>query len=130
MNIQPIGSTITPRLDDRPVGGAEPQAGMTKSAGTDAASAASATSATSATATAKASPSRDDVDTAVKKLNDSMPGSSQSLQFSVDHDSKEIVVKLIDQDTKEVLRQMPSEEALQMAKSIDKLQGRLIDHKV
>jgi len=80
----------------------------------------------------KANPSRDEVDAAVKKLNDSIPGSSQSLQFSVDHDTKEIVVKLIDQDTKEVVRQMPSEEALRMAKSIDesmkKLQGRLIDH--
>jgi flagellar protein FlaG len=80
----------------------------------------------------KASPSREEVDAAVKKLNDAIPGSSQTLQFSVDHDTKEIVVKLIDQDTKEVVRQMPSEEALRIAKSIDesmdKLQGRLIDH--
>jgi flagellar protein FlaG len=81
----------------------------------------------------KTDPSRDEVDAAVKKLNDSMLGSSQTLQFSVDHDTKKIVVKLIDQDTKEVVRQMPSEEALRIAKSIDasmdKLQGRLIDHK-
>ena len=125
MNIQPIGSTITPRLDDRPVGAADPQAGAGKAAATDAAS---ATPAASTPAAAKANPSRDDVDSAVKKLNDSMPGSSQSLQFSVDHDSKEIVVKLIDQDTQQVVRQMPSEEALRMAKAIDKLQGRLIDH--
>ena len=125
MNIQPIGSPILPKLDDRSVGAADPQTGAGKAAATDAAS---ATQAASTPAAAKANPSRDDVDSAVKKLNDSMPGSSQSLQFSVDHDSKEIVVKLIDQDTQQVVRQMPSEEALRMAKAIDKLRGRLIDH--
>jgi flagellar protein FlaG len=55
-----------------------------------------------------------------------MSASSQTLEFSVDDDSKKIVVKLIDQSTKEVLRQIPSAEALEMAKSIDRLQGRLI----
>lgn len=124
MNIQPIGSPILPKLDDRSTAGADPQAGAGKAAAADAASATPAATTTAA----KSNPSRDDVDSAVKKLNDSMPGSSQSLQFSVDHDSKEIVVKLIDQDTQQVLRQMPSEEALRMAKAIDKLQGRLIDH--
>jgi flagellar protein FlaG len=85
-----------------------------------------------AAADKKADPSRQEVDAAVKKLNDSMLGSSQSLQFSVDHDTRKIVVKLIDQNTQEVLRQMPSEEALRIARSIDetmeKMQGRLIDH--
>jgi flagellar protein FlaG len=114
MNIQPLGSPTTPKLDDRPVGAADPAAATAKSA------------ATQAEPAAKADPSRGEVDDAVKKLNDSMSSSSQSLEFSVDHDSKQIVVKLIDQNTKEVLRQIPSAEALEMAKSIDKLQGRLI----
>lgn len=79
-----------------------------------------------------AKPSHDDVSAAVKKMNDAMLGSSQSLQFSIDEDSKDIVVKVIDQNTKEVLRQMPSKEALQIAKSIDKMmekmqQGMLIN---
>jgi flagellar protein FlaG len=78
-------------------------------------------------------PSREDVSAAVKKMNDAMLGSSQSLQFSIDEDSKDIVVKVIDQSTKEVVRQIPSKEALQIAKSIDKSidkmqQGLLIDH--
>ena len=76
---------------------------------------------------------REDVSAAVKKMNDAMLGSSQSLQFSIDEDSKDIVVKVIDQSTKEVVRQIPSKEALQIAKSldksIDKMQhGLLIDH--
>jgi len=55
-----------------------------------------------------------------------MPQSAQSLQFEIDQDSDQIVVKIIDQSTKEVVRQMPTEEALEMAKAIDKMQGLLI----
>ena len=113
MNIQPLGSPFTQKLEDRP-----PPAADTASAGkaqTDPA--------------AQAAPTRGELDSAVKKLNESLPGSSQSLQFSIDEDSKEVVVKLIDQDTKEVVRQIPSAEALQIAKSIDKMQGLLIHQK-
>jgi len=70
-------------------------------------------------------PSHEDVSAAVKKMNDAMQGSSQSLQFSIDEDSKDIVVKVIDQSTKEVVRQIPSKEALQIAKSIDKSMDKI-----
>jgi flagellar protein FlaG len=119
MNIQPLGSPTTTHLDERGIGPADPSA-----------VGASRSSAAPAGQSAKAAPSRNEVDDAVKKLNDSMSVSSQSLEFSVDHDSKQIVVKLIDQNTKEILRQIPTVEALQMAKAIDetldKKQGLLI----
>jgi flagellar protein FlaG len=113
MNIQPLGSPFTQKPEDRPVPAAD-------AAPADKAQAHPA---------AKAAPTRDELDAAVKKLNESLPGSAQSLQFSIDEDSKEVVVKLIDQDTKEVVRQIPSVEALQIAKSIDKMQGLLIHQK-
>jgi flagellar protein FlaG len=123
MNVQPLGSPTTPQLDERTAGAADPSAVS--------GAAAAKSSAAPAAASAKAAPSRTEVDAAVKKLNDSMSVSSQSLEFSVDQDSKQIVVKLIDQSTKEVLRQIPSVEALQMAKAIDetldKKQGLLLD---
>lgn len=71
-------------------------------------------------------PGKDEVSAAVKKLNEAMPPSAQSLEFEIDEDSQEIVVKIIDQSTREVVRQMPSKEALEMAKAIDKMQGLLI----
>lgn len=131
MNIQPLGSPAATQLDDRMVAADPSSASGATTATTAATSAATATSAAAqADPSAKAAPSRKDVDAAVKKLNDSMSSSSQSLQFSVDHDSKEIVVKLIDQNTGDVLRQIPTPEALQMAKAIDetldKKQGLLI----
>ena len=112
MNIQPVASSAPPRVDDRPTQPA-PSVGTTE-----------------ATSTSKAAdgvkPSHEDVSAAVKKMNDAMLGSSQSLQFSIDEDSKDIVVKVIDQNTKEVVRQIPSKEALQIAKSIDKMQQGLL----
>jgi flagellar protein FlaG len=106
MNIQPVGSSATPRVDDRsPV----PAASV---GGTD------ATSKSKHADGGK--PSHEDVAAAVDKMNEAMLGSSQSLQFSIDEDSKDIVVKVIDQSTQEVVRQIPSKEALQIAKSLDK----------
>lgn len=122
MNIQPAGSSFT----------AQP---ATPAAAAGSATPASATGAGAVKAGSTAEPSRDQVSAAVQKMNDAMLGSSQSLQFSIDEDSKDIVVKVIDQDTKEVVRQMPSKEALQIAKSLDKMQeqrqqGMLIDQTV
>lgn len=113
MNIQPVGSPVTPKLEERPVAAVEQQN-------------ASPSVANKAKADG-AEPSREDVSNAVKKLNESMLGSAQSLEFSIDEDTKDIVVKVIDQDTKEVVRQMPSKEALEIAKSLDKMRGLLIN---
>jgi len=74
-----------------------------------------------------ASPGRDEVTSAVKKLNESLQQSAQSLEFEIDEESKDVVVKIIDRDTKELIRQMPTKEALEMAKAIDKMVGRLFD---
>jgi flagellar protein FlaG len=58
-----------------------------------------------------------------------MPAAAQSLEFSIDEDSKETIVKIVDQNTKEVVRQIPSVEALSIAKSLDKMMGLLINQK-
>lgn len=78
---------------------------------------------------AHAAPDPKEVKNAVEKLNKSVELSSRSLQFSVDEDTRINIVKLIDTDSKQVLRQIPSEEILSIAKAIDKLQGLLIQDK-
>jgi flagellar protein FlaG len=67
------------------------------------------------------------VKSAVGEINKSLEASGQNLEFSLDEDSQKVVVKVIDTTTKEVLRQMPTKEALEIAKSLDKMQGLLID---
>lgn len=71
-------------------------------------------------------PSRAQLDQAVSELNQSSQIKTQGLEFSVDEDSQRTVVKVIDQETKEVLRQIPTKEALALAKAFDAAKGSLI----
>jgi len=120
MNIQPTVANGAAKTDERAGAAALPAAAAAKPA-------AVIDSAVKATAEKAKEPTSDEVKAAVKHLNESITSSAQDLQFSVDEDSKRTVVKLIDRNTLEVLRQMPSKEALEIAKSLDKAMGKLID---
>lgn len=76
-----------------------------------------------------AEPAPAEVNDALKTINKTVQAMSPSLEFSIDADSKRTVVKVVDMDTKEVIRQMPSVEALEIAKALDRLQGLLIRQK-
>jgi flagellar protein FlaG len=107
---------------------ATPSAGRAAAATPAVATAVTTTSTASTTETA-ATPgagtgSMDELKEAVGKINQSIH--AQSLEFSIDEDSKRTVVKVVDVATKEIVRQMPTEEALQIAKSLDKAMGLLI----
>lgn len=67
-----------------------------------------------------------DVQSAVERINQSLPPSSQGIEFAVDADSERVIVKVVDRETREVLRQMPTQEALDIAKALDRNQGLLI----
>jgi flagellar protein FlaG len=66
------------------------------------------------------------LDDALHNINKSMQSLSQEIQFSIDPDTDRTIVKVVDQRTQEVIRQMPSTEALEIAKALDRLQGLLI----
>lgn len=70
-----------------------------------------------------------DVEKAVKTLNEFTGMVAQDILFSMDEGSGKTIVKVVDSQTKEVLRQLPSEEALDIAKSLEKMQGLLIHEK-
>jgi flagellar protein FlaG len=76
-----------------------------------------------------AAPARNAVEQAVGKLNENTQFSAQGLRFSIDEESGKTVVKIVDSATQEVLRQIPSEDALALAHSIDKMQGLLLREK-
>jgi len=67
-----------------------------------------------------------ELDESLRNINKSMQALSQELEFSIDPDTDRTIVKVVDQRTKEVIRQMPSVEALEIAKALDRLQGLLI----
>nr|WP_315221625.1 flagellar protein FlaG [uncultured Duganella sp.] len=64
-------------------------------------------------------PNAEQLKEAVSRLNKASLDKSQGLEFSIDNDSKRTVVKVIDQTTKEVLRQIPTPEALEIAKALE-----------
>jgi flagellar protein FlaG len=73
---------------------------------------------------------REDVESAVKKVNHVIQASARDIEFTVDDSSGETVIKVIDRSTKELIRQIPSKEMLAIAQSIDRLQGLLVKQQV
>ncbi|KXS52656.1 MAG: flagellar protein FlaG [Marinobacter sp. T13-3] len=55
---------------------------------------------------------------AVSQLNDYVQSVSRDLQFEVDNDLGQTIVKVVDQETKEVIRQIPDEVALRLAEKL------------
>lgn len=74
-------------------------------------------------------PSMNQASDAVKQINEFMKKLSQDLEFSMDSDTDRPVVKVVDQQTKEVIRQIPTQEVLDIAKALDRVQGLLIKQK-
>lgn len=70
--------------------------------------------------------SHEALEAVVQEIRDALKPVARSLQFSIDESLGKTVVRVLDGATKEVIRQIPSEEALEIAKALDKLQGVLL----
>jgi len=77
-------------------------------------------------ATADANKVRD----AVSEIEKFLSSTRRNLAFSTDEESGRIVVKVIASDTGELIRQLPSEEALRIASSLSDVNSLLFDAKV
>ena len=63
---------------------------------------------------------------AVDNINKAFQKSNKNLEFSIDTDTKKSVVKLVDTETGDVIRQFPSEEAIAISKAIEQIQQGLL----
>ena len=66
---------------------------------------------------------------AIEKVKDFTQKLANELNFSVDEDSGQTVVKIVDTATQETIRQIPSKEMLAIAQALDRFQGLLIKQK-
>jgi flagellar protein FlaG len=82
------------------------------------AGAASSADRASAEAARPSAPSAAELRKAVEQANQQLDEKSSELSFQLDDDTGSVVVKLVDTKTKEVLRQIPSPEALAIAKAL------------
>lgn len=54
---------------------------------------------------------------------------ASGLQFAIDDELGRVVVKVLDPETQEVIKQFPSEDAIRLAKSLSQLSGNLLQTK-
>ena len=64
-----------------------------------------------------------DVQEAAKLLERYVQPKANALQFSVDSSTGSTVVRVVDSSTGDLVRQIPSEEVIRIAESIDQFQG-------
>ena len=67
------------------------------------------------------------LDAAIEALNIAVQNVPTNLNFSVDKASKRFVVQVTDTQTGEVIRKLPGDAVLAMAKQIESLKGVLFD---
>ncbi|WP_338849043.1 flagellar protein FlaG [Massilia sp. W12] len=137
MNIQSIGANAQPRqvyAERNERAGAPPQA-TTQPAASNASNAVeekyAATPADSNKAVEKnkSAIAPEKLNEAVKNINKQLQSLAQDIEFKIDDDTNITVIKVVDRKTKEILRQIPSDEALEIAKALDNVHGLLIKQK-
>lgn len=63
---------------------------------------------------------------ALAEINKTLRMASIGVQFDFDKEADKTIVKVVDQESGEVIRQMPTEEALRISKALGKMQGFLM----
>lgn len=65
----------------------------------------------------------------IEKANKELVIANRALEFSVHEKTKEIIVRVIDVETKEVIREIPSEKILDLLANMLELAGILVDER-
>lgn len=70
------------------------------------------------------------IDSTMSDINSKIKMSNTQLQYSIDEDTQRISIKVIDQDTDKVIREIPPEETLEAIKKIWEIAGIIVDKKL
>jgi len=65
-----------------------------------------------------------------EKLSKVMEILNHSIRFAVDDESDRMIVKIVNSETNEVIRQIPPKEVLQLMHRLDQMAGLMLDEKV
>ena len=76
------------------------------------------------------SQSADEIQQDIAKINDQLESMNRSIRFSVDEGTKDIVVKVVDENTGEVIMQIPPEEMLKLRERLNEMSGLLVRKQV
>ena len=70
------------------------------------------------------------LNSALAEITQTLKLASIGVQFEFDKEANTMVTKVMDVESGEVIRQMPSEEVVRFSKALGKLQGLLVSQKV
>lgn len=73
-----------------------------------------------------AEPSAAQLQNVVDNINKALKQANRNLEFSVDESTNKQVVRLVDTDTGDLIRQFPTEEMLAISRAIDQIQQGLL----
>ncbi len=66
---------------------------------------------------------------AIEKANKAIMGANTRFEFSIHEKTKEIMVKVVDVDTREVIREIPPEKILDMVAKMWEMAGIIVDER-
>jgi flagellar protein FlaG len=72
---------------------------------------------------------QEELQSAMKRISDYVQNVRRELQFSIDEESGRTIIRVIDAETEEVIRQLPPEELLQIARHIEAGEMNLVEAK-
>jgi flagellar protein FlaG len=84
---------------------------------------------TSAVQQASPAASSKQLEQAIKDINKALQEQGRGLQFEIDPETRQSIVKVVDTETNQVIRQMPTKDALDIAHALDRLQSLLVRQK-
>jgi flagellar protein FlaG len=78
------------------------------------------------TSTPTSPPTKDDVEQAAARVKEVLRGTTSHLEIEIDHDLHKAVVKILSGESGEIIRQIPSQELLDLARHLDEPKGLLV----
>lgn len=75
-------------------------------------------------------PDREQVLAAVEEMREFVQAAQHNIQFQLDEDSGRMLVKVTERGTGEVIRQIPSEEAVRLAENLSEIRSLLFSAEV
>jgi len=78
----------------------------------------------------KVSLSEEEIESIIKELNQFIQIFNTKIAFEIDKETKKTILRIVDVETNEVIRQIPPEELLQISRRISELLGLIINEKV
>lgn len=67
---------------------------------------------------------------AAQAINDFLKSASAGIEFRIDNASERVIVRVVDTETQQLIRQMPSEEMVAISHALDRMAGLLLAQKV